>query len=141
MNTRYAAIAAFTAMSIMPASAQDLPPNIVATWTGTFTGGVRTGGGQLANANETATYVNPGDNVYTLTITEQEGRGFKGTWGTGLGSEEMQGVIRLDNRTILTVDVDSTQIGTLLSENELEFCNHTVNITDRFSFCFLLRKQ
>jgi hypothetical protein len=125
----------------VPALAQDSPPNIVGTWIGTFTGGVRGGGGQLAATTRKGTYVQPGDKTYTLTISEQVGRGFTGTWGADFGSEEIQGVIRLDNTTILTVDTDSTQTGTLLSDTEMEFCNHTVTVSDSFTFCFLLEKQ
>ena len=123
------------------ALAQDGAPDITGTWMGTFTGGVRGGGGQLAETTRPGTFVQPGDNVYTLTISEQQGRGFTGTWAANVGSEPIQGVIRLDNRTILTVDSDSSQTGTLLSETEMEFCNHTITESDRFTFCFLLEKQ
>ena len=58
-----------------------------------------------------------------------------------LGSENLQGVIRLDDRALLMVDSDSSLEATLLSSTEMELCNHTVNAADHFSFCFLLRKQ
>jgi hypothetical protein len=124
-----------------PGMAQDAAPDITGVWQGTFTGGIRSGGGQLAETTRPGTFVQAGDNIYTLTIAEQNGRGFTGTWGADVGSEPIQGVIRLDNRTILTVDSDSSQTGTLLSETELEFCNHTITESDRFTFCFLLEKQ
>ena len=122
------------------AVAEDVP-NLVGKWSGTFTGGVRTGGGQLAPSDAAPRFVHPGDRVYTLTVGEQDGRGFKGTWSSTLGSEPLQGVIRLDNKTLLMVDPDSSQEATLLSPTEMEFCNHTVNATDHFSFCFLLKKE
>ena len=123
------------------ALADDAVPNLVGKWTGTFTGGVRHGGGQLGPADKGAAFVHPGDRTYTLAIEKQDGRGFTGTWSSVLGSEDMQGVVRLDNKTLLVVDTDSTEVGTLLSPNEMEFCNHTVNTTDRFAFCFLLKKE
>lgn len=123
------------------ATAQQTPPDLKGTWTGTFTGGVRQGGGQLAPADEASHFVHPGDRNYTLAITEQDGRGFKGTWSSVLGSETLQGVIRLDDRTLLMVDTDSSIEATLISPAEMEFCNHTVDTSDHFSFCFLLRKQ
>jgi opacity protein-like surface antigen len=123
------------------AMAAETVPDLKGTWTGTFTGGVRQGGGQLAPTDETGRFVHPGDRDYTLTVKEQDGRGFKGTWGSTLGTETLQGVIRLDNKTILMVDTDSLLEATLLSPTEMEFCNHTVTATDHFSFCFLLKKQ
>ena len=123
------------------ALADDAIPDLVGKWTGTFTGGVRHGGGQLGPANEGADFVHPGDRTYTLAIDKQDGRGFTGTWSSVLGSEEMQGVIKLDNKTLLVVDTDSTELGTLLSPTEMEFCNHTVSPSDHFSFCFLLKKE
>ena len=122
------------------ATAQEIP-SLKGKWTGTFTGGVRQGGGQLAPADVSPRFVHPGDRTYTLTIEEQDGRGFKGNWASTLGSETMHGVVRLDNRTLLMVDVDSSLTATLLSPTEMEFCNHTVGPTDHFAFCFLLKKQ
>ena len=75
-----------------------------------------------------------------MTIDKQDGRGFTGSWSSVLGSEDMQGVIRLDNKTLLIVDTDSSETATLLSATEMEFCNHTATTSDRFSFCFLLKK-
>jgi hypothetical protein len=124
-----------------PALADDAVPNLVEKWTGTFTGGVRYGGGQLAPADQAADFVHPGDRTYTLAIDKQDGRGFTGAWSSVLGSEAMQGVVRLDGKTLLIVDTDSSEVATLLSPTEMEFCNHTVNTSDRFSFCFLLRKE
>ena len=116
-------------------------PDLKGTWVGTFTGGVRQGGGQLAPADQAPRFVHPGDREYTLTIDKQDGRGFTGTWSSVLGKEALQGVVRLDNKTLLIVDTDSSQVATLFSPAEMEFCNHTVSATDHFSFCFLLKKQ
>ncbi len=123
------------------AVAEDAVPNLVGKWTGTFTGGVRHGGGQLAPPDEGADFVHPGDRTYTLAIDKQDGRGFTGTWSSVLGSETLQGVIRLDDKTLLIVDTDSSEEATLLSPTEMEFCNHTVTTSDHFSFCFLLKKE
>src|SRR5262245_6269838 len=123
------------------ATAQDAVPNLVGKWTGTFTGGVRQGGGQLGPTDAAPRFVHPGDRDYTLTVAEQDGRGFKGTWSSVLGAEKAQGVIRLDNKTLLIVDDDSSLHATLLSPTEMELCNHSVTTTDHFSFCFLLKKQ
>ena len=73
-----AAVIGITSLAI----AQAAPPDLKGTWTGTFTGGVRQGGGQLAPADETSHFVHPGEHDYTLTITEQDGRGFRGTWSS-----------------------------------------------------------
>ena len=125
-----------------PASAADAIPNLVGTWTGTFTGGVRLGGGDLAPADTKPTFVHENMNrVYTLKINEQQGRGMIGTWSSVKGSEAIQGVVRMDNQTVLFVDTDSYETAKVLSATELEFCNQTTNGKDMFAFCFLLKKQ
>ena len=124
------------------AAADDAIPNLVGTWTGTFTGGVRSGGGDLAPADPKPTFVNENMNrVYTLRIDEQQGRGIIGTWSSVSGSERIQGVVRLDNQTVLFVDTDSYETARVVSANELEFCNQTTNAKDMFAFCFLLKRQ
>jgi hypothetical protein len=124
------------------ASAEEAVPNLTGTWTGTFTGGVRLGGGDLAPVDAKPTFVDKGMNrQYTLKIDEQHGRGVMGTWSSVKGSERIQGVVRLDNETVLFVDTDSYLTAKLLSANELEFCNQTTNAKDMFAFCFLLKKQ
>ena len=39
------------------------------------------------------------------------------------------------------VDEDSFFQGRLLSATEMEFCNQTIAINERFAFCFVLKKQ
>lgn len=124
------------------AVAQDAVPNLTGTWIGTFTGGVRMGGGDLAPADAKPTFVDESmKRQYTLKIDEQQGRGIAGTWSSVKGGEPIQGVIRLDNQTVLFVDPDSYFTAKVLSANELEFCNQTANDNDRFAFCFLLKRQ
>ena len=81
-----AVFAAGLVVSVTPAIAEDAP-DLTGKWTGVFTGGVRFGGGDLAPADETPTFVHPeGRPEYTLTIEKQEGRGLMGTWGSVDGS-------------------------------------------------------
>jgi hypothetical protein len=132
----------FGVSGIASASAEDAIPNLVGSWTGTFIGGVRLGGGDLAPADTQPTFVHEGmDRQYTLSINEQQGRGILGTWSSVKGSERIEGVIRLDNQTVLFVDTDSYETAKILSANELEFCNQTTNGKDMFAFCFLLKRQ
>lgn len=141
MTTKAYGLALAAALGLAgPAPAEDAPPDIRGAWTGSFTGGVRQGGGLLYATYQAARFVKPGEASFTLTIEAQEGRGFTGVWAGPVGSQPVQGVIRLDNRTLLMVDPDSLLEATLLSANELEFCNHTVSERDRFSFCYLLKR-
>lgn len=136
------AILATATLTASVALAQDqAPPDLMGEWSGTYTGGVRSGGGQLEPASNPAEFVEPGSATYTLAVTEQQGRGFTGTWSAELGSEALQGVIRLDDRTILMIDDDTLLTGTLLSENEMELCGHWLSPEDRFSHCFLLIRK
>jgi len=123
------------------AAAEDAIPNLVGTWTGTFVGGVRSGGGDLAPADAQPTFVHENMPRRTLTIEQQQGRGIIGAWSSVSGSERIQGVVRLDNQTVLFVDTDSYQTAKIISANELEFCNQTTNAKDMFAFCFLLKRQ
>jgi hypothetical protein len=143
MNHRAVFVAAaFLACGALQAAAESGVPNLVGTWTGTFTGGVRFGGGDLAPTDTAPTFVHEGMNrQYTLKTVEQNGRGIRGTWSSVKGSEDIQGVIRLDNQTVLFVDPDSYETARILSPGELEFCNQTTNPKDRFAFCFLLKRQ
>ncbi len=136
-----AVVAAGLVVSVTPAMAEDAP-DLTGKWTGAFTGGVRFGGGDLAPADETPTFVHPeGRPEYTLTIAKQEGRGLMGTWGSVDGAETIQGVIRLDNTELLFVDEASFFHATLVSATEMEFCNQTIALNERFALCLLLKKQ
>jgi hypothetical protein len=136
-----AVIALGLVASFTPAIAQDAP-DLTGKWTGAVTGGVRFGGGDLAPADETPTFVHPeGRPEYTLTIEKQEGRGLMGTWGSVDGSETIQGVLRLDNTELLFVDEDSFFSARLVSATEMEFCNQTLALNERMSLCLLLKKQ
>jgi hypothetical protein len=143
MNKIVAALGTLVVFGLSgPAGAQDAIPRLTGTWSGTFTGGVRLGGGDLSPADAKPTFVSEAlKRQYTLKIDEQQGRGVIGTWSSSRGSEPIQGVIRLDNRTVLFVDTDSYLTATVVSANELEFCNQTTNGKDRFAFCFLLKRQ
>jgi hypothetical protein len=136
-----AVLAAGLVVSVTPAVAQDAP-DLTGKWTGAFTGGVRFGGGDLAPADETPTFVHAeGRPEYTLTIEKQEGRGLMGTWGSVDGAETIQGVLRLDNTELLFVDEDSFFNGRLISATEMEFCNQTLALNERMALCLLLKKQ
>lgn len=143
MPTRFirAVLAAGLVVSVTPALAQDAP-DLTGKWTGAVTGGVRFGGGDLAPADETPTFVHPeGGPEYTLTIEKQEGRGLMGTWGSVDGSETIQGVLRLDDTELLFVDEDSFFQARLISATEMEFCNQTIALNERMALCLLLKKQ
>jgi hypothetical protein len=145
INRHIVALVLSTAVAVsasVTASADEAIPNLVGSWTGTFTGGVRLGGGDLAPADPTPTFVHEGMNrQYVLKIEQQQGRGLIGTWSSTKGGERIQGVIRLDNQTVLLVDPDSYLTARILSPNEIELCNQTTNAKDRFAFCFRLRRS
>ena len=137
----YLIFAAGLGVSVTPVIAQDAP-DLTGKWTGAFTGGVRFGGGDLAPGDETPTFVHAeGRPEYTLTIEKQEGRGLMGNWASVNGSETIQGVVRLDNTELLFVDEDSFFHARLVSATEMEFCNQTLALNERFALCFLLKKQ
>lgn len=123
------------------AIAQGAPPDITGKWTGTYTGGVRSGGGDLHAAYDLPKFVEAGDITFTLSVDEQEGRGFTGTLGADFGTQALQGVIRMENKTLLIVDEDISLTATLFSDSEMEFCSHSANESERLTTCLLLTRE
>ncbi|MCP4384571.1 MAG: hypothetical protein GY798_24690 [Hyphomicrobiales bacterium] len=141
--TEFKAIAfGFAAVLLTGAvAAQEAAPDITGKWTGTYTGGVRGGGGELHEAYDPPRFVEAGDITFTLMIDEQKGRGFVGSLGADFGTQALQGVIRLDNKTLLIVDEDTSLTATLLSSDQMEFCAHSQNPSERLTTCLSLTRE
>lgn len=122
------------------ASARDSVPNLVGTWTGKVEAGVRSGSpGGEPDVLETA--FGNFELTFSLVIEIQEGRGLIGTWSSIHLSEEILGVIRRDNETILLVDEDSYFNARLLSLTEMELCLTETKKDAMGVWCLLMNKE
>lgn len=106
--------------STAAAVAQDVP-NLVGTWSGTIVGGARFGALNHDPAEKEPVFADR-NKQWTLTIATQDGTGLIGTWATKAKTENVVGVIRQDNVSVLLADEDNTFDARLISANEMELC-------------------
>lgn len=106
--------------STAAAVAQDVP-NLVGTWSGTIVGGARFGALNHDPAEKEPIFADR-NKQWTLTIAKQDGTGLIGTWATKAKTENVVGVIRQDNVSVLLADEDNTFDARLISANEMELC-------------------
>jgi opacity protein-like surface antigen len=132
-------LAAVLAAGIGVASAADSPPSLVGTWSGKATGGVV--GGNLGHQDASnAPRFKDTSVTWTITIDRQEGPGLIGSWASPNKKEELIGVIRPDNVTVLFVDPDTFFSATLRSENEMEACLQE-NGESLVATCYVLMRE
>lgn len=132
-------LAAVLATGIGVASAADSPPSLVGTWSGKATGGVV--GGNLGHQDASNEPRFKDTSVtWTITIDRQEGPGLVGSWASPNKKEELIGVIRPDNVTVLFVDPDTYFSATLRSENEMEACLQE-NGESLVATCYVLTRE
>ena len=79
--------------------------------------------------------------TFTLVIEQQEGRAIVGTWSSPNHSEQIFGVLRRDNVSLLLVDEDSYFDGTLLTPTSMELCLVETHADAMGAWCLLLEKQ
>jgi hypothetical protein len=78
--------------------------------------------------------------AFTLTINQQDGRRFSGTFASPRGSEAVIAVI---SRTgaIYMIDDDGFNVGTMLAPNRMELCYLMQSPKSRIASCTELTKQ
>lgn len=122
-----------------PAWSQDGVPDLIGTWSGKATGGVVAGNlGHQEPGNEPR--FKDTSVTWTITIDRQEGPGLIGSWASPNRKEELIGVIRPDNKTVLFVDPDTFFSGFLRSENEMEACLQE-NGESMVATCYVFTRQ
>ncbi len=80
------------------------------------------------------------DLTFTLTVEKQQNRSFHAQWCSQKKCEDAVGVIRLDGKTLLMSDEDSTYTGTLMGD-KLELCVNQAGPTFRLAACSEMAKQ
>lgn len=120
------------------ATAQEVP-NLIGNWTGTIVGGARFGALNHDPEQKEPVFADQAK-VWTLSIVQQEGSGMIGTWSTETKTEQLVGVIRLDNVSVIFADEDNTFDARLLSENEMELCAQEAEEAT-IAVCYLMKRK
>lgn len=120
--------------------AQDGVPDLIGDWSGTGWGVVS---GNLPHHRKPAPEprFKEGKMIFTVKITQQQGRGLIGTWNSPNFSERLIGVIRADNKTVHFVDEDSHFSGIIRSDNEIEVCLQESQEDSMVATCYVLQRQ
>ena len=142
--TRILAVAAASGISLFlvvsSVNAQDDVPNLVGAWKGEAIGGALFG--QLLHDQPTTELQFKDRSMpWTLTISEQDGRGLIGTWSSPNGSERLAGVVSADNVTVYFVDEDTHFTGRLASDSRMELCAQESGGESMVAACYLIDKQ
>ena len=142
--TRILTLAAVSGVSLFlvvsSGNAQDEIPNLVGAWKGEAIGGAIFG--QLLHNQPTAELQFKDRSMpWTLTVSEQDGRGLIGTWSSPKGSERLAGVVSADNVTVYFVDEDTYFTGRLTSDSRMELCALETGGDSMVAACYLIDKQ
>jgi len=130
-------LAALTAVTA--ATAETAIPDVRGTWKGDSES-IIMGAGNPHHA--TTKPVSPRLNsiAFTLTVKQQDGRRFSGTFTSARGNDPVIAVI---SRTgaIYMVDDDGYTVGTMLAPNRMELCYMMQSPKSRIASCTELTKQ
>ena len=78
--------------------------------------------------------------AFTLTVNQQDGRRFSGTFSSARGSEPVIAVMSRAG-TIYMIDDDGYNVGTMLAPNRMEICYLQQSPKSRIASCTELTKQ
>jgi hypothetical protein len=120
------------------ASAQTDVPDLKGSWSGTA---------EIVHRSEVAEHIDPSAKPafltlpFTITIEQQEGRGFAGSLASARASDPLIGRIRSDGRRLHMVDNDGTLTGELLGPDEMEVCRTEVTPHSMNVYCATLTRR
>ena len=72
---------------------------------------------------------------FTITIDQQDGRGFAGTLASTRATDPLVGMIRSDGRRLHMVDNDGTLSGDLIAPDQMEICRTEVTPSSMSVYC------
>jgi hypothetical protein len=130
--------AALAVLPAMPAAAQTAVPDLRGTWKGESES-ILLGGG---NPHHAPTQNEPQlrSVAFTLTVDNQDGRRFSGTFSSPRSSEKIVAVMSRSG-TIFMADDEGYAHGTMLAPNRMELCYLHVSGASRIASCAELTKQ
>jgi len=131
---RLAALTAVTA-----AAAETAVPDLRGTWKGESET-ILLGAGNSHHAATKPASPRLNTVAFTLTVKQQDGRRFSGTFASARGSEAVIAVISRTG-TIYMVDDDGYNVATMLAPNRMEICYLRQSPKSRIASCTELTKQ
>ena len=130
-------IAALLALATV-ASAQTNVPDLKGSWSGTA---------EIVHRSDLAEHIAPSAKPafvtlpFTITIEQQEGRGFAGSLASARASDPLIGRMRSDGRRLHMVDNDGTLTGELVGPDEMEVCRTEVTPQSMNVYCATLTRK
>jgi hypothetical protein len=130
-------LAALTAVTA--AGAETATPDVRGTWKGKSESIVQ-GAGNPHHASPKAASPRLNSIEFTMTVKEQDGRRFSGTFSSVRGNDPIIAVI---SRTgaIYMVDDDGYTVGSMLAPNRMELCYMHLSPKSRVASCVEMTKQ
>jgi hypothetical protein len=128
-----------TLIAATAALAETAIPDVRGTWKGESESIIQ-GAGNPHHASPKAASPRLNSVAFTLTVNQQDGRRFSGTFSSPRGKEPVIAVISRAG-TIYMVDDDGYNIGTMLAPNRMELCYLQQSPKSRIASCTELTKQ
>ena len=128
-----------TLIAATAALAETAIPDVRGTWKGDSETIIR-GAGNPHHAAPKPAAPRLNSVAFTLTVNQQDGRRFSGTFSSARGNDPVIAVI---SRTgaIYMVDDDGYTVGTMLAPNRMELCYMQLSPKSRIASCTELTKQ
>jgi hypothetical protein len=121
------------------ALAETAIPDVRGTWKGDSET-IIMGAGNPHHASPKAASPRLNSVAFTLTVKQQDGRRFSGTFSSARGNDPVVAVISRTG-TIYMVDDDGYTIGTMLAPNRMELCYMQQSAKSRVASCTEMVKQ
>ena len=125
--------------AVTAASAEGAIPDLRGIWKGESETIIQ-GAGNPHHASPKAASPRLNSVAFTLTIKEQDGRRFSGTFASARGTDPVVAVISRSG-AIYLVDDDGYTIGAMLAPNRMELCYMQLSPKSRIASCTELTKQ
>jgi hypothetical protein len=128
-----------TLMVATAAVAETAIPDVRGTWKGDSESIIQ-GAGNPHHASPKAASPRLNSIAFTLTVKQQDGRRFSGTFSSVRGNDPVIAVI---SRTgaIYMVDDDGYTVGSMLAPNRMELCYMQLSPKSRIASCVEMTKQ
>jgi len=138
MMPKLARIALLVTFVAVPAVAETAVPDLRGTWTGDSESIVLGRGNDHHTGKGSAPRMSSAP--FTLTIDQQDGRRFSGTFSSPRHSEKVIAVVSRSG-PIYLIDDDGYSIGTMLAANRMELCYMKQSPNSRVASCTELIKR
>jgi hypothetical protein len=126
-------------IAVTAARAETAIPDVRGTWKGDSESIIR-GAGNPHHAAPKPAAPRLNSIAFTLTVNQQDGRRFSGTFSSARGKDPIIAVISRSG-AIYMVDDDGVTVGTMLAPNRMELCYMQQSAKSRVASCTEMVKQ